>query len=81
MNKLIFVILFYILTNLSFASDFCEGFKRGYITGYKHASGSGYDPYTPYCPYQPYKSAGDPQSDYEHGYTIGMKEGMIKGSR
>jgi len=61
------------------ASEFCNGFERGYIAGYKQSSGSAYDPYAPYCPYQPYKTASDPKSDYEHGYTIGYREGMSEG--
>ena len=61
-------------------SEFCQGFERGYITGYKQVSGQGYDPYTPYCPYQPYKKYNDPESDFEHGYIIGMKQGQNEGS-
>ena len=64
-----------------FASDFCEGFKRGYITGFKQTSGTSYDPYTPYCPYQPYKGYNDPKSDYEHGYIIGYEQGLHKGRK
>ena len=62
-------------------SEFCAGFRAGYITGYKQASGSGYRPYVPYCPYQPYKGLGDPESDFEHGYTIGYRKGFADGSR
>lgn len=80
MKKKICVIIFAGLFSLSaYASEFCEGFKRGYITGYKQTSGSSYDPYTPYCPYQPYKGYNDPKSDYEHGYIIGYEEGLRKG--
>lgn len=62
-------------------SDFCRGFERGYITGYKQSSGDMYDPYPPYCPYQPYKGYNDPQSDYEHGYIIGYDQGLVEGRR
>ncbi len=60
-------------------NQFCPGFERGYISGYKQSSGSSYDPYTPYCPYQPYKKYNDPESDYEHGYIIGYEKGLQKG--
>jgi hypothetical protein len=32
------------------ADDFCNGFERGYATGYRRASGSALDPLTPLCP-------------------------------
>ena len=60
-------------------TDFCKGFEKGYITGYKQSSGSSYDPYTPYCPYQPYKGYNDPDSDFEHGYIIGYEKGLEEG--
>ena len=60
-------------------SDFCRGFERGYITGYKQASGSSFDPFTPFCPFQPTKGFNDPQSDYEHGYIIGYEQGLKDG--
>ena len=83
MRKNIFTVtLFSILLSTSvFASQFCDGFEQGYKTGYKQASGSSYDPYTPYCPYQPYKGYNDPESDYEHGYIIGLDKGMEKGRK
>ena len=59
--------------------DFCDGFEDGYITGYKQGANTSYDPYTPYCPYQPYKKYSDSESDYEHGYTIGYRCGLVKG--
>jgi hypothetical protein len=79
--KLIFIILIFMLFFIKpiLASEFCNGFERGYIAGYKQSSGSAYDPYAPYCPFQPYKTASDPKSDYEHGYTIGYREGMSEG--
>ena len=60
-------------------SEFCKGFERGYITGYKQSSGSSYDPYTPYCPYKPYKGYNDPESDFEFGYIIGYEKGIQEG--
>ena len=30
----------------------------------------------PMCPMQPMKGYGDPKSDFEHGYLIGLKKGM-----
>jgi hypothetical protein len=65
----------------AFASDFCDGFEQGYKTGYKQAKGTSLDPLVPLCPLQPLKGFGDPQSDFEHGYTIGFKRGMADGSK
>jgi hypothetical protein len=56
--------------------QFCAGFERGYITGYKQATGSSLDPLTPLCPLQPMKRLSDPDSDYEHGYLIGLQRGL-----
>lgn len=61
------------------ASEFCQGFERGYITGYQQASGSSLEPLTPLCPLQPLKRLNDPDSDFEHGYLIGLAEGLAKG--
>jgi hypothetical protein len=61
------------------ASDFCDGFKRGYIVGYKQASGSSLTPLVPLCPLKPLKGFGDPESDYEFGYTIGYRQGFQDG--
>lgn len=61
--------------------QFCAGFERGYIAGYKKASGSGFAPFTPFCPSQPFKSFSDPASDFEHGYTIGYEAGIEAGYR
>jgi len=82
MKKVIFTILFTGVFSINiFASEFCDGFERGYITGYKQVSGSSYDPYTPYCPYQPYKGYNDPESNYEHGYIIGYEKGLQEGRK
>ena len=80
-NILAFATLIALFSTSILADEFCDGFERGYIAGYKQASGSSYDPYTPYCPYQPYKKYSDPDSDYEHGYIIGLKKGTHKGRR
>ena len=58
------------------ASEFCTGFKDGFITGYKSAKNTGMNPMVPFCPMKPMKGFGDPQSDYEHGYIIGFKKGQ-----
>jgi len=63
------------------ADQFCDGFDRGYIAGYKRASGSSLDPLTPLCPLQPLKRFGDPESDFEQGYIVGLERGMQEGSR
>jgi len=77
MKKIIFTIVLITLLSVSaFASEFCNGFERGYITGYKQASGSSLNPLTPLCPLQPLKGLNDPKSDYEHGYIIGYERGI-----
>ena len=60
-------------------SEFCQGFEGGYVTGYKQASGSSLDPLIPFCPLQPLKRLNDPETDYEHGYLMGLKEGFRRG--
>ncbi|MGA9855093.1 MAG: hypothetical protein WBR29_07450 [Gammaproteobacteria bacterium] len=55
---------------------FCDGYQRGYITGYKQASGSSLDPLPPLCPFEPLRTFGDPESDFEFGYTIGYRAGL-----
>jgi hypothetical protein len=69
------------IASVAFASDFCNRFEQGYITGYKQAKGTSLAPLVPLCPLQPLKGFGDPESDFEHGYTIGFKKGMVDGSR
>jgi hypothetical protein len=60
------------------AGDFCDGFKQGYKAGFKHAHGTNMDPLIPLCPLQPLKNPGDPQSNFEHGYIIGIERGLGK---
>ena len=81
MNKKVLLISIFsiLISSTAFASEFCDGYKRGYVTGYKQASGSGFDPFTPFCPFQPFKKYSDPDSDYEHGYIIGYEDGYEKG--
>ncbi len=75
-KKFLILIISTVLISSAFGNDFCDGFKRGYIIGYKHASGSILEPLTPICPLKPLKKFGDPQSDFEFGYLIGLKKGM-----
>ena len=72
----IFLVLFSISTAQAY-SEFCAGFKKGYITGYKQAKNTSFNPFVPYCPPKPFKGYGDPSSDFEHGYVIGYKQGMF----
>jgi len=79
----LFVVLFLLLLcfpSLAFADSFCDGFEKGYKTGYMQAKKSSLPPLTPLCPLQPLKSFGDPDSDFEHGYTIGFQKGLVEGS-
>lgn len=61
------------LVTPAFARDFCAGFERGYKTSFKSMHSSALEPLPPPCPPQPPKLLGDPESDYEHGYVIGLK--------
>lgn len=63
------------------ATEFCDGYKQGYVTGYKQAAQTSLSPLTPLCPLKPLKGFGDPNSDFEFGYTIGFKDGTAEGSR
>ena len=81
METAVFAATLLLLAGNALATEFCDGFEAGYKTGYKQARNSGYDPYVPYCPYQPYKRVGDPESDFEQGYTVGFKKGTEEGSR
>ena len=84
MKRLISVMIVLIgLSSLALASQkqFCPGFERGYISGYKQSSGSGFEPFTPFCPFQPFKGFNDPKSDYEHGYIIGYEKGLREGRK
>lgn len=78
------LILAFILSLFSitaFASEFCDGFKQGYITGHKQSAGTNLIPLVPLCPLKPLKGFGDPKSDFEFGYTIGFKQGIVEGSK
>ena len=74
------IVLFLGFTSACLADQFCDGFERGYVTGYKRASGSSLDPLTPLCPLQPLKRLSDPESDFEHGYVIGLQKGYEAGT-
>ena len=74
-KKFLITLFFISFFSVANASDFCNGFKSGYKTGYKSANNTSFDPFVPFCPFQPMKGFGDPQSDYEHGYIIGFKQG------
>lgn len=71
----IFLVLFSISTAHAY-SDFCAGFEQGYITGYKKAKNAVMNPMVPMCPMQPMKTMSDPQSNFEHGYLIGLRKGL-----
>jgi hypothetical protein len=63
------------------ADRFCDGFERGYITGYQRASGSSLAPIAPLCPLQPLKRLNDPQDDFEFGYVLGLERGFSEARR
>ena len=66
-----------LLSSSAYASSFCDGFKRGYVVGYKQANNTAFYPYVPHCPYMPFRNYSDPKSDYEFGYLVGIRKGMI----
>jgi len=81
MKKVALILLFTLIGSAAFASEFCDGFARGYVTGYKQSSGSSFDPFVPFCPFQPFKGFNDPDSDFEHGYLIGLEQGLNEGRK
>jgi thioredoxin-related protein len=49
MIKKIFITLFFIsFFSVANASDFCNGFKNGFITGYKSAKNTNMNPMVPF---------------------------------
>lgn len=76
-----FVALFLVTVSNASTADFCRGFEKGYVTGYKQAKRTSLDPLVPLCPLQPLKGLHDPDSDFEHGYLIGLKKGLAAGSQ
>ena len=56
-------------------NEFCDGYYRGYLEGYKRESGSIFDPSLPLCPTMPRMKAGAPRDDAEHGYEVGYEQG------
>jgi hypothetical protein len=81
MKRAVLIIFLMLFSAGAFASEFCDGFNQGYITGYKQASHSSLAPLVPLCPLEPLKGFGDPKSDFEFGYTIGYRKGLADGSR
>ena len=63
------------------ASELCDGFIQGYITGYKKARNSNLTPLVPLCPLESLKGFGDPQSDTEMGYILGFNQGQADGNK
>jgi hypothetical protein len=68
------------ISSVASATEFCDGFSAGYITGFRQARNTSLEPLVPLCSLQPLKRFGDPESDFEHGYTIGFKKGTSDGS-
>ena len=74
-KNFLLTLFFIFFISTAHASDFCNGFNNGFITGWKMARNSNMKPFLPFCPMKPIKGFGDPKSDYEHGYIIGFKQG------
>ncbi len=78
-RKLFLAVSLFTISSTTLASQFCEGFYHGYQTGYQQASGSSLKPLRPLCPLKPLKKLNDPDSEYEQGYLMGLREGMARG--
>ncbi len=63
------------ISSTALATEFCDGYKAGYISGYKQARNTSIAPITPICPIKPIKRMGDPSSDYQMGYNTGFIKG------
>lgn len=76
-TKRILIALLFCLFSFSVpASDLCDGFIQGYISGYKKAHNSNITPLVPLCPLESLKGFGDSQSDNEMGYILGFNQGQ-----
>lgn len=73
------LVVSFCFSSVALASEFCDGFKQGYISGYKQVKGTSLQPLVPLCPLKPLKGFGDPKSDFEFGYTIGFRKGSADG--
>ena len=75
MKTIISFIAFLTLISVpAFASDWCDGYRQGYIDAYKNEVGV--RPPTPPCrPIIPRKP-GAPRDDYTRGYLTGTKAGI-----
>lgn len=60
-------------------SQFCAGFEAGYISGYKKAAQTSFDPIPPYCPVAAAWSISAPESSWDHGYQVGYEQGLNDG--
>lgn len=72
------VLIFLSFVGSAFGADqkaFCDGFRAGYVTGYKQASQQNLKPLLPLCPLEPMKMFSDPQNDFEFGYLKGLTTG------
>jgi len=74
MKKISVLLIFLLISIPAYASEFCDGFKAGYKTGYDQIKGTRMNSLVPFCPLQPFKGYGAPKSDYEHGYIIALKK-------
>tara|TARA_R110000868_G_scaffold183900_3_gene425253 strand:- start:9035 stop:9289 length:255 start_codon:yes stop_codon:yes gene_type:complete len=61
--------------------QFCAGYQKGYVAAYMRAAQTMAAPTMPPCPYQPAKGYGDPQSDFEQGYLLGVEDGTMAAHR
>ena len=65
-----------LLSSNAFAGEWCAGWKKGYVAGYKNAHNTVLKPIVPICPLKPLKGFGDPADDFEWGYIVGLKSGF-----
>ena len=75
LRLILITFLFSVASQVS-ASEFCDGYLKGYTAVYAMALAR--QPEQLFCPSQPPKDFGE-QSDYAHGYQLGSVDGLTDG--
>jgi hypothetical protein len=80
MKRMIITAIFLVLSftgsaNATDQAKFCDGYKNGYVTGFKQSRHTNQEPLVPACPLAPMKTMNDVVSDFEFGYLRGLEDG------
>ena len=78
MRKLLITFVMFFSVSAS-ATQFCDGFQAGYMAAKKQQRNSALVGMAPMCPMMPMRGFGDPQGDFEFGYTIGFRRALMGG--